>query len=546
MRVAKRRKNEEETTTLPKKPKVEKSQHTKRTTSTKDQIKILKISFEFGPIQLNTYQYVFEGLKYIWKLSGLSKLLKEPDDSFLLFADVEEDIEQRCLDLFSSIPTCTEISIENLHEELRQPKPLIVDCRHFTFLQKEISDLLSNATLDDSYLFFLLEDHSKKAEIENLNFKWQSVNILSKDKETSDTFYDICNKIVSEKVQEYIEILSKKPKTRNNSHCLKLLRKYESTIKNSINPSSVSKGVVDTVERVVEETTPEFHVIGYALFEKVLKLFAGSEIKSCSLALVKKVRDMLNESFRGRIIAQLLQKPYIMPFSGLKGGCELTIGSVSGTLGMFAKLSTENKIEKIIAISSGHIATSGNKIMAALGGKNDRKIGQCIWPETSTDASLKANIEDISVIILDDGISNSIEYRMPEFKVKLPTVDLEDLNNRKVFKFGAKTNKTYGCLKCAKKSKLLGADVMFIEPWHGEKQFSDQGDSGAIVFTQMGRELIAIGVVFGDDLTVYTTCESDEENLEDVDDAHCIAVDIKRAIDLFELAKKGEIVLDKF
>ncbi|XP_061185224.1 uncharacterized protein LOC133193283 [Saccostrea echinata] len=429
--------------------------------------------------------------------------------------------------------------------DLPRQQPLLI-CLKQSSLEEDIFRFLTTLRPDNNNkAFFVLEEDTPKEVRKRVDQDKGKVNIIHRAKGANHGFYNLCYSILLEQVSEYTAVLSKKPNTRRNSHCLKLLKNYRGYIKDrtTAKTSQLRDEVVEKIDKAVKEATPDYNIIGYALYDKLLKIFAGSDIESKVSELVMKVRSLINKTFKGRVIAQLLKKPYIVPFTALQGGCKMRAVQVrrTGTLGMFAKCLIADQRQSV-GISSGHVALKGNDIQLEIS-KENVLVGKCIWPETS---ARDANFKDISVILLNTDIADTIQYRMPQFDVKLRTDDLIVLHLRKVFKFGAKTNRTLGYLKSKNLLRLRETEAMCIKPEEGERQFSEEGDSGSVVFTQKGRDLIAIGIVFGGNLKLIQTQDTEEENSSDFKEGDCIAIDLKDAIRYFESSGEGTIFLEKF
>jgi hypothetical protein len=94
-----------------------------------------------------------------------------------------------------------------------------------------------------------------------------------------------------------------------------------------------------------------------------------------------------------------------------------------------------------------------------------------------------------------------------------------------VFKRGSTTGKTDGDIDIPQ-FNMFGRKVMVITTADGQN-FSEPGDSGALVLTKKGSELLALGLVFGGDLDIRGSDENFPENAS-------IAVYLDEAISGFE------------
>ena len=112
--------------------------------------------------------------------------------------------------------------------------------------------------------------------------------------------------------------------------------------------------------------------------------------------------------------------------------------------------------------------------------------------------------------------------------------DRRDLKRRKVYKFGATTSKTIGFIHDSEFVLTIGdpVSVFLIEPEDPDddsSRFSQPGDSGAIVLTKFGQDVIALSMIFGGDV-----------DLEGVARNNSIAVDLNQALQRFEANNKGQ------
>ena len=200
-----------------------------------------------------------------------------------------------------------------------------------------------------------------------------------------------------------------------------------------------------------------------------------------------------------------------------------------GTIGMFGSVSQRDGSSKTCCISSPHVISCGQT--AYISGATV-PLGTCIWPPTVKNDCI--NVEDISVIYLDQ-VDKNIEIRkMFEKQITLFKGDRTDLKRRKVYKFGATTSKTIGFIGDPEFVLTIGdpISVFLIEPEDVDddsSRFSQPGDSGAIVFTKFGQNVVALSMIFGGDVT-----------LEGFAKNNSIAVDLQQAIQRFEDHNEGQ------
>ena len=204
-----------------------------------------------------------------------------------------------------------------------------------------------------------------------------------------------------------------------------------------------------------------------------------------------------------------------------------------GTVGMFGSVFHRDGSSKTCCISSPHVISRGQT--AYISGSTV-PLGDCIWPRTVVDNRIK-NVEDISVIYINLVQQNIEIKRMIEDQITLFKGDRADLKRRKVYKFGATTSKTIGFIGDPEFVLTIGdpISVFLIEPEDVDddsSRFSQPGDSGAIVFTKFGQNVVALSMIFGGEFTL--------EGLEGFAKNNSIAVDLKQAIQRFEDHNEGQ------
>ena len=201
-----------------------------------------------------------------------------------------------------------------------------------------------------------------------------------------------------------------------------------------------------------------------------------------------------------------------------------------GTVGMFGSICQHDRSFKSCCISSPHVISSGQTAYILNG---TVALGNCIWPPPVVPSS-PINVEDISVICLES-IDIKIS-RVVERQVTLFHEDRQVLRKRKVYKYGAATSKTIGFIKDSEFVLTIGnpVSVVLIEPEDPDddgSRFSQPGDSGAIVLTKFGQNVVALSMIFGGDI-----------DLEGVARNGSIAVDLNEAIQRFEANNVGQSV----
>lgn len=212
---------------------------------------------------------------------------------------------------------------------------------------------------------------------------------------------------------------------------------------------------------------------------------------------------------------------------------EIHNASKYGTLGMFGSLrSKKGGNSRRCCISSAHVVSGGQTTYIL---NATVKLGSCIWPPPVQNHHI--NVQDISVIPIE---TNDIQLSTLKGEVIVfDEADRQTLDRRKVFKYGATTDKTEGFICKTDFVLELGnppINVFLIEPKNKsdeESRFSKPGDSGAVVFTKFGQRVHVFSMIFGGDV-----------NIEGVAKNNSIAVELKYAINQFEKASDKILELD--
>lgn len=202
-----------------------------------------------------------------------------------------------------------------------------------------------------------------------------------------------------------------------------------------------------------------------------------------------------------------------------------------GTLGMIGSFNSTEENETRCCISSPHVISEGQ---VAYSMDATRELGCCIWPPPAQEGHV--NVQDISVISLKANVQGfTLLGKVGIFD----EVERSKLDKRKVFKYGATTDKTVGIvcktnLWIPKENPQV--EAFLIEPYdkyeknNKDSKFSKPGDSGAVVLTKFGSRFFAFSMILGGDV-----------NIDGVAKNCSIAVELKDAIIQFEKAS-GKIL----
>lgn len=203
-----------------------------------------------------------------------------------------------------------------------------------------------------------------------------------------------------------------------------------------------------------------------------------------------------------------------------------------GTLGMIGSFNSTEENETICCISSPHVISEGQ---VAYFMDATRELGSCIWPPPAPEDHV--NVQDISVIPLKANVQ--LGRTLLDNVSIFNEAERSKLDKRKVFKYGAKSDKTVGIvcktnLWIPKENPQV--EAFLIEPYdkdeknNKDSKFSKPGDSGAVVLTKFGSRFIAFSMILGGDV-----------NIKGVAKNCSIAVELKDAITQFEEAS-GKIL----
>lgn len=185
----------------------------------------------------------------------------------------------------------------------------------------------------------------------------------------------------------------------------------------------------------------------------------------------------------------------------------------AGTLGGFVTKTDDDR--KIYAFTCNHLFLDKNEANLAYADNSDgfREIGTCVF--STTDKSC-----DFAAIEIMDSFSDNCEviFRREDEKTTNARLHTESLHPRIVHKIGAATNVTTGIIRSPEWYKKIQNDenreyIFLVEGI--DEQFSEEGDSGALVFSRpksMQQNYVdVLGMVYANDLIVYDD-EDDQQS----------------------------------
>lgn len=264
----------------------------------------------------------------------------------------------------------------------------------------------------------------------------------------------------------------------------------------------------------------EYGVVGHRVIGKELYVFENMHLKTDAMREKREqIEKSIQESFRGSVHFRSFHEVFKQHCAIRCGGyLQNNRNGVRGTIGMFGRL--ENIVEhdsmQTVAISSAHVISAGT--VASLPG--GERFGECIWPDNIE------NIHDVSVIKIDTSCLNILQTSILNERIQIEEISREYLNERKVFKYGAATERTEGFIEKVDDFEIYGSDVLVIVPKDSESLFSANGDSGAIVLTRLHGQNHGIGMIYGGEFNI-----TNSENISIQNET--IAIFLKNALDRF-------------
>lgn len=243
----------------------------------------------------------------------------------------------------------------------------------------------------------------------------------------------------------------------------------------------------------------------------------------------------IKDSFDGTVKITPL-RTVLKPHCGIKCGGYVTNDKInkSGTIGIFGKMRNlvKNEKERTVALSSPNLFSDGD--IASL--PNGEHVGACCWPVKLEPH--RENLVDVSIVEIDSTKIDTIKRAIFNEHILVEEINKDLLNNRLVFKYGAKTQTTYGWIKMINTYERFGRDVLVIEPKSPATLFSDEGDSGAIVVTIINGMHHGIGMVFGSHLELK---ESSNKSTK----INTAAIFLKNALDRFTSRRNMSICVEE-
>lgn len=285
--------------------------------------------------------------------------------------------------------------------------------------------------------------------------------------------------------------------------------------------------VIPMIPKIIFFRGTKFGIVGYRLCGNELLVFKDGNATKPNKKR-KKIEKSIESLFKGTI--QFIElKEFLTPHCAVEcgGTIQNSRNSRKGTIGIFGMVKQANGESCFhVAITSPHVVSEGE----SAGLSNGSEIGRCIWPPDEL-------IHNVSVIRINEDLINSLQKTRFDKKIIIQEISNQILLNKKVFKYGAGTQKTVGWIAKIDNFELYGRNVMAILPNRSNLSnlFSDKGDSGAIVLTKIKGEYYAVGMIFGGGTVSYLAeCSSVQRE--------SIAIFLKPALD--DLRMKGGVHIE--
>lgn len=278
----------------------------------------------------------------------------------------------------------------------------------------------------------------------------------------------------------------------------------------------------------------KYGVVGYRLMDNKLFVFVDGPL---IMETHKKTQleRYIEDSFDGSVQITPLNT-VLKPHCAIKCGGYITNNTInkSGTIGIFGKIRNlvTNDMVRTVALSSPNLFSDGD--IASL--PNGEHVGACCWPVKLEPH--RENLVDVSIVEIDSTKIDTIERAIFNEHILVEEIPHEDLDHQLVFKYGAKTQTTYGWIKKISNFELFERDVLVIMPKSPATLFSDEGDSGAIVVTIINGKHHGIGMVFGSHL-------EPEKSSNKSTKIPTVAIFLKNALDRFTRMREMSICVEE-
>lgn len=496
-----------------------------------------KITFEFGPPQLNLFRYITKKSGILWKDAKEKCILKDggkPTDGLLLIFEDDE----------STIDECLKVAGFDVyqHEELLETGSVMNDGRgsvcifyfgkQFGKTMKKsrvqtIRDAIRRVSNTNAFIITTSDVERDEAIECCKRFKLCPISHVISPASDKTAFYEAFYEVLDKKLQTFSSDLEIRTSTRQiySIKCklnflIEKLRSRNASIKSPLTNQCLE----------IIKASSKNGVIGYRLLGNELHIYENEHLTIGAEKRLE-IENSIKENFNGQVLFRSLRNV-------LKPQCTVQCGDYlqssktgrKGTLGLFGEMKTalENDSIQTIALSSAHVISRGEVACTSAG----RRFGECIWPGST------ANIHDVSIIQIDPSSISTLQQTIFNEDIAIEKNSKESLRYREVFKYGATTKKTCGSIEQIDHFNLFGSDVMTISSDDPERLFSTNGDSGAIVLTILDGKHHGIGVIYGGHV-------DNREAGINIPENESIAIFLRNALDRFTREKNMSIEFHK-
>lgn len=271
-------------------------------------------------------------------------------------------------------------------------------------------------------------------------------------------------------------------------------------------------------------------MVGYRLLDNKLFVFVDDPVM---MKTDKKTQleKYIEDSFNGTVNITPLGT-FLKPHCAIKCGGYITNNKSNkrGTIGIFGKMPdlVKNDKERTVALLSPNLFSDGD--IASL--PNGEDVGVCIWPVKLEPH--RENLIDVAIVEIDSKRIDTIQRAVFNEHILVENISYRDLDNRLVFKYGAKTQTTYGWIKKISNFELFERDILTIIPKSPATLFSEEGDSGAIVVTIIDGLHHGVGMVYGSHLDLRKTTNKSTK-------IPTVAIFLKNALERFTRRREMSI-----
>lgn len=499
-------------------------------------LKATKIIYDYGPPELNLFKYLADEAHFLWeKENEKHKDDNEPMNGIVLIHDDDTKIAERCLHFLGFDLRSNELESGDCLLKGQQEVICVFLLRETFWKASNIAfeEVLNNVVknIAKANVFFMVpnEDISRAYEFcKRYNVCPQS-NVIS-PAENKKVFYDTFYDILKRQMTSFLHELQARTFTGDVA------------IKEEL------KGLIDELHERKIPTKPkltaqclarikkasEYGVIGYRLLDNKLFVFVDDPVL---METDKKTQleKYIEDSFNGTVNITPLGT-FLKPHCAIKCGGYITnnITNKRGTIGIFGKMPdlVKNEKERTVTLSSPNLFSDGD--IARL--PNGEDVGVCIWPVKLEPH--RENLIDVAIVEIDSKRIDTIQRAVFNEHILVENIPYENLDNRLVFKYGARTQTTYGWIKKISNFELFERDVLAIIPKSPATLFSEEGDSGAIVVTIIDGMHHGVGMVYGSHLELWNSTNTNTR-------IPTVAIFLKNALERFSRIREMSISFEE-